>query len=63
VFPATLGDYFGCRKYVTSSYVFLYTARVLLAIIGGYPGALIFEQFGSWTPFSMAAHSWPFYRA
>ena len=48
LFPSTLGDYFG-GKHATSNYGFLYTAKGVAAIIGGYLGAILFEQFGSWT--------------
>ena len=48
LFPSTLGDYFG-SKHATSNYAFLYTAKGVAAIIGGYLAAILFEQFGSWT--------------
>ena len=48
LFPSTMGDYFG-SKHATSNYGFLYTAKGVAAIIGGYLGAILFEQFGSWT--------------
>jgi MFS transporter, OFA family, oxalate/formate antiporter len=48
LFPSTLGDYFG-SKFATSNYGFLYTAKGVAAIIGGYLAAVLFEQFGSWT--------------
>lgn len=47
LFPSTLGDYFG-SKYATSNYGFLYSAKGVAAIIGGYLAAKLFEQFGSW---------------
>jgi OFA family oxalate/formate antiporter-like MFS transporter len=47
LFPSTLGDYFG-SKYATSNYGFLYTAKGVAAIIGGFLAAKLFEQFGSW---------------
>jgi MFS transporter, OFA family, oxalate/formate antiporter len=48
LFPATSGDYFGSR-HATSNYAVLYTAKGVASIIGGWVGALLFEQFGSWT--------------
>jgi OFA family oxalate/formate antiporter-like MFS transporter len=48
LFPATVGDYFGSR-HATSNYAVLYTAKGVAAIIGGWVGALVFEQTGSWT--------------
>jgi OFA family oxalate/formate antiporter-like MFS transporter len=47
LFPSTIGDYFG-SKFATSNYGFLYSGKGVAAIIGGYLGAIIFEQFGSW---------------
>jgi OFA family oxalate/formate antiporter-like MFS transporter len=47
LFPATSGDYFGSR-YATSNYAVLYTAKGVAAIIGGWIGALLYEQSGSW---------------
>ena len=47
LFPATAADYFGTRN-ATSNYAVLYTAKGVASIIGGYVGALIFEQSGSW---------------
>jgi MFS transporter, OFA family, oxalate/formate antiporter len=47
LFPSTSGDYFG-SKHATSNYAVLYTAKGVASIIGGYVGALIFEQSGSW---------------
>jgi OFA family oxalate/formate antiporter-like MFS transporter len=47
LFPSTVGDYFG-TKYATSNYAVLYTAKGVASIIGGWFGALLFEQFGSW---------------
>jgi OFA family oxalate/formate antiporter-like MFS transporter len=48
LFPATSGDYFG-SKHATSNYAVLYSAKGVASIIGGWVGALLFEQFGSWT--------------
>jgi OFA family oxalate/formate antiporter-like MFS transporter len=47
LFPSTVGDYFG-SKYATSNYGFVYSGKGVAAIIGGYLGAKLFEQFGSW---------------
>jgi OFA family oxalate/formate antiporter-like MFS transporter len=47
LFPATSGDYFGSR-HATSNYAVLYTAKGAAAIIGGWIGALLAEQSGSW---------------
>jgi OFA family oxalate/formate antiporter-like MFS transporter len=47
LFPATAGDYFG-TKHATSNYAVLYTAKGTAAILGGWVGALLFEQSGSW---------------
>ncbi len=47
LFPATSGDYFGTR-HATSNYSVLYTAKGVAAIIGGWVGALLYEQSGSW---------------
>jgi OFA family oxalate/formate antiporter-like MFS transporter len=47
LFPSTLGDYFG-GKHATSNYAFLYTAKGVAALIGGFLAAAIYEQFGSW---------------
>jgi OFA family oxalate/formate antiporter-like MFS transporter len=48
LFPATSGDYFGTR-HATSNYAVLYTAKGVASIIGGWFGAFLFEQSGSWT--------------
>jgi len=48
LFPATSGDYFGSR-HATSNYAVLYTAKGVAAILGGWIGALLAEQSGSWT--------------
>jgi OFA family oxalate/formate antiporter-like MFS transporter len=47
LFPATAGDYFG-TKHATSNYAVLYTAKGTAAILGGWVGALLYEQSGSW---------------
>jgi OFA family oxalate/formate antiporter-like MFS transporter len=48
LFPATAGDYFGSR-HATSNYGVLYTAKGVASIVGGYVGALLYEQFGTWS--------------
>ncbi|MDH4064832.1 MAG: oxalate/formate MFS antiporter, partial [Acidobacteriota bacterium] len=48
LFPATAGDYFGA-KHATSNYAVIYTAKGVASIIGGWFGALLYEQSGSWT--------------
>jgi OFA family oxalate/formate antiporter-like MFS transporter len=48
LFPATAGDYFGSR-HATSNYGVLYTAKGVASIVGGYIGALLYEQFGTWS--------------
>src|SRR6185436_527248 len=48
LFPATSGDYFGSR-HATSNYAVLYTAKGVAAIFGGWLGALLAEQSGSWS--------------
>jgi len=47
LFPATSADYFGTR-HATSNYAVLYTAKGTASIMGGYVGALLYEQSGSW---------------
>jgi OFA family oxalate/formate antiporter-like MFS transporter len=47
LFPSTAADYFGPR-HATSNYAVLYTAKGVASIIGGWFGALLFEQSGSW---------------
>jgi len=47
LFPSTSGDYFGTR-HATSNYAVLYTAKGVASIIGGWFGALLYEQSGSW---------------
>ena len=47
LFPSTAGDYFGTR-HATSNYAVLYTAKGVASIIGGWFGALLYEQSGSW---------------
>src|SRR5207245_11144441 len=48
LFPSTMGDYFGSRN-ATSNYGFLYSAKGVSSIIGGGLGAMLYEQFGSWS--------------
>jgi OFA family oxalate/formate antiporter-like MFS transporter len=48
LFPATAGDYFGSR-HATSNYAVLYTAKGVASIIGGWFGAFLYEQSGSWS--------------
>src|SRR5262245_39223331 len=48
LFPATSADYFGTR-HATSNYAVLYTAKGVASIIGGWFGALLYEQFGTWS--------------
>jgi OFA family oxalate/formate antiporter-like MFS transporter len=47
LFPSTCGDYFGTR-HATSNYAVMYTAKGVASIYGGWFGALLFEQTGSW---------------
>ena len=46
LFPAITADYFGTR-HATSNYAVVYTAKGV-GSIGGWVGALLFEQFGTW---------------
>jgi OFA family oxalate/formate antiporter-like MFS transporter len=48
LFPSTAADYFGTR-HATSNYSVLYTAKGVASIIGGWFGAFLYEQFGSWS--------------
>jgi len=48
LFPPTAADYFGTRC-ATENYAVLYTAKGVASVIGGWIGALLFEQFGSWS--------------
>ena len=48
LFPSTSADYFGTR-HATSNYAVLYTAKGVASIIGGWFGAMLYEQSGSWT--------------
>jgi OFA family oxalate/formate antiporter-like MFS transporter len=48
LFPSTVGDYFGTR-HATSNYSVLYTAKGVASIIGGWFGALLYEQTGTWS--------------
>ena len=47
LFPSATADYFGTR-HATSNYSVLYTAKGVASIIGGWFGALLYEQSGSW---------------
>ena len=48
LFPATCGDYFG-SQHATSNYGVLYTAKGVASIIGGWFGAFLYEQTGTWS--------------
>jgi len=48
LFPSMSGDYFGTR-HATSNYGVLYTAKGVASIIGGWVGAVLYEQSGSWS--------------
>jgi OFA family oxalate/formate antiporter-like MFS transporter len=48
LFPSMTADYFG-TKHATSNYSVMYTAKGVASIIGGWFGAFLFEQFGSWS--------------
>ncbi len=48
LFPSTAADYFGTRN-ATSNYAVLYTAKGVASIIGGWFGAFLYEQSGSWS--------------
>jgi MFS transporter, OFA family, oxalate/formate antiporter len=48
LFPSTVGDYFG-SKHATSNYSVLYTAKGVASIIGGWFGAFLYEQTGTWS--------------
>ena len=47
LFPSATADYFGTR-HATSNYAVLYTAKGVASIIGGWFGAFLYEQTGSW---------------
>ena len=47
LFPAITADYFGTR-HATSNYAVVYTAKGVASGVGGWVGALMFEQFGTW---------------
>jgi OFA family oxalate/formate antiporter-like MFS transporter len=47
LFPSTSADYFGTRN-ATSNYAVIYTGKGVASIIGGWFGAVLFEQSGSW---------------
>jgi OFA family oxalate/formate antiporter-like MFS transporter len=48
LFPSTAADYFGTR-HATSNYAVLYTAKGVASFIGGWFGAFLYEQVGSWS--------------
>jgi OFA family oxalate/formate antiporter-like MFS transporter len=48
LFPAMSADYFGA-KHATSNYAVLYSAKGVASILGGWVGAKLFEQSGSWS--------------
>ncbi len=48
LFPSTSADYFGTR-HATSNYAWLYSAKGMASILGGYVAALLYERFGTWT--------------
>jgi MFS transporter, OFA family, oxalate/formate antiporter len=48
LFPAASADYFG-TKFATSNYGLLYSAKGVASILGGWVGALLSEQTGSWS--------------
>jgi len=48
LFPSTSADYFGTRN-ATSNYAVIYTGKGVASIIGGWFGAVLYEQSGSWT--------------
>jgi OFA family oxalate/formate antiporter-like MFS transporter len=47
LFLSASADYFGTHN-ATSNYAVLYTAKGVASIIGGWFGALLFEQSGTW---------------
>ena len=47
LFPSATADYFGTR-HATSNYAVLYTAKGVASIIGGWFGAFLYDQTGSW---------------
>lgn len=48
LFPSTVGDYFGTR-HATSNYGWLYSAKGVSSILGGFVAALLYERFGTWS--------------
>jgi OFA family oxalate/formate antiporter-like MFS transporter len=48
LFPSASADYFGTRN-ATSNYAVLYTAKGVASIIGGGVGAMLYQQFGTWS--------------
>jgi OFA family oxalate/formate antiporter-like MFS transporter len=47
LFPSTSADYFGTRN-ATSNYAVIYTGKGVASIIGGWFGAVLYEQSGTW---------------
>jgi OFA family oxalate/formate antiporter-like MFS transporter len=47
LFPSTSADYFGTRN-ATSNYAVIYTGKGVASIMGGWFGAMLYEQSGSW---------------
>jgi OFA family oxalate/formate antiporter-like MFS transporter len=47
LFPSTSADYFGTHN-ATSNYAVLYTAKGVASLIGGWFGAVLYEQSGTW---------------
>lgn len=48
LFPAMSSDYFGA-KHATSNYAVLYSAKGVASIMGGWVGAMLYQQSGSWS--------------
>jgi OFA family oxalate/formate antiporter-like MFS transporter len=48
LFPAMSADYFGSKN-ATSNYAVLYSAKGVASIMGGWVGAKLYEQSGSWS--------------
>jgi MFS transporter, OFA family, oxalate/formate antiporter len=48
LFPSITGDLFG-RKWATTNYGIVYTAKGVAAIFAGFGAAWLFEKTGSWT--------------
>lgn len=47
LFPSTAADYFG-TAHATSNYAVIYTAKGVASVLGGWFGAFLYEQTGSW---------------